>query len=268
MSSGAQECVQLDGEERLQTASEARSGQEAAVRALSQSVGTLGVRLRADADEAEALRGAVMHLLRHTEAAVHAFKRAHAWREAGRAAPGQPLPGHIAELGGPVALPSAFLVETIDSLADRVRVQEAAAKELEAVLQPGGRRYTATAGGTDPASIMASLHAAVTNLHDCLMRSAARLQTLDDRVTAAKAATLAAAMQTGDVSDPFAEAERLEQLERSRQQQRNGEKMNRGQPQGTTPQTGERGVDSARRGVVAGGHLESRACRMCGMYCT
>ena len=213
-----QECRQLDGEERLQTVAGARSGLEASAHALSQSVATIGVRLQADLEEAQAVRGAVMHLLRNTEAAVHAFERARAWREAGRAAPGQPVPSHVANLGGPVALPSPFLVETIDALHDRLRSHQAAAAELEAVLQQRARG-AATAAGGDPTAVLASLHASVANLHDCLMRTAAQMQALDDKVQRAKAARVAALRHAGATADPFDEAERQEANAERRQQE-------------------------------------------------
>lgn len=202
-----EECRQLDGEERLQQAAGARSGLEDHVRALTQSVAALGARVQADREEAEAVREKVMHLLRHTEAALHAYKRTHAWREAARATSGQPMPTHIVEqLGGPVSLPSAFLVETIASMHERLRAHQEAAAELAAALQRDGGRWVYP--GSDAGSALSSLQSSVANLHDCVMRTAAQLQALDDRLGKAKAIQMAALQQSGNFSDPFAEAER------------------------------------------------------------
>ena len=198
-----EECRQLDGEERLLQAAGARSGLEDTVRALTQSVTALGVRVRSDAEEAEAVREEVMHLLRHTEAALHAYKRTHAWRECSRATPGQPLPTHsiVEQIGGPVALPSPFLIATVASMQERLKAHQEAAAELAAALNWIGP-------GSDAGNALSSLQSSVANLHDCLMRTAAQLQALDDRLSKAKATQLAALQQSGSFSDPFVEAER------------------------------------------------------------
>ena len=207
------------------------------MKSLSQSISALEVRVRADTEDVEGVRDSVMHLLRHTEAALHTFKRTHAWREAARAAPGQPLPSHIVEqLGGPVALPSSFLVETIGALHERLKSHEAAAAELEAALQrDGGGRWTP--GGfvhgftNEVGSALASLQYSVANLHDCLMRSAAQLQMLDDRMAKIKVAKLVELRRKGDFSDPFDEAER-----QGKRQDMNGASGNGSSPVGMQQQ--------------------------------
>jgi hypothetical protein len=212
-----EECRQLDGEERLQEAAGSRSGLEETVRALSQSVTALGVRVRADTEETENVREMVVHLLHHTEAALHTFKRTHAWREAARSAPGQPLATHVIEqLGGPIALPSKFLSETVASLHERLRAHEHAAGELEAALHrsgygrsSSGNRYVSS--DSDSGAALASLQFSIANLHDCLMRTAAKLQTLDDRLSKIKSQKVAELRQTnGYAADPFEEAERYD----------------------------------------------------------
>jgi nucleoporin p58/p45 len=216
ISSCREECRQLDGEERLQEAAGSRSGLEETVRALSQSVTALGVRVRADTEETENVREMVVHLLHHTEAALHTYKRTHAWREAARSAPGQPLATHIVEqLGGPIALPSKFLSETVASLHERLRAHEHAASELEAALHrtgygrgSSGSRYMVSE--SDSGAALSSLQSSVANLHDCLMRTAAKLQTLDDRLSRVKAQKVAELRHSagGYAVDPFEEAER------------------------------------------------------------
>jgi len=212
-----EECRQLDGEERLQQTAGSRSGLEETVRALSQSLSALAVRVRADTDETENVREMVVHLLHHTEASLHTYKRTHAWREAARSAPGQPLPTHVVEqLGGPISLPSKFLLETVSSLHERLRAHQHAAGELEAALHRNG--YGRSSSGnqfisadTDASAALSSLQSSIANLHDCLMRTAAKLQTLDDRLSRAKASKLAEVRQQSGgtyTADPFEEAER------------------------------------------------------------
>jgi hypothetical protein len=253
-----EECRQLDGEPRLAPGGGAAapgSALDGAARSLSQGIASLQARVGGDSEETAAVRGEVMSLLRHTDAAMHAFKRTHAWREAARAAPGQPLPSHVAEaLGGPVALPSAFLGETVDRYGERLRAHQAAAADLEAALrQPGGG-----GGGGGPAAAAAALQASIANVHDCLLRAAARLQGVDDRVAAARAAHLARRRQAGDFSDPFEEAARAQaaaaakvaaraQAEQQQQQQQQQAQLAQQQQQ-----PGERG-QGKQRGL--GSHL-------------
>jgi hypothetical protein len=60
------------------------SHSQAQARRLSQSISALGSCVRSDVEEVAALREAVLYLVRSTDAALHAFKRAHAWREAAK----------------------------------------------------------------------------------------------------------------------------------------------------------------------------------------
>jgi len=171
----------------------------------------LAAHVRTDSEEAMAVRGTVMQLLRHTEAALYTFQRTHAWREAARAAPGQPLPTHVLErLGGPVALPSPFLIDTVEAFRGRLKAHATAAADLEALLQQRRKNGHGAAAGADPAAALHALQSALQNLHDCLMRSAAHLQALDDKMAAATGAELARRRQAGDYSNPFEEAARLE----------------------------------------------------------
>lgn len=210
-----EECLQLDGEERLKNIrniSHAKHNdfQEKA-RLLSQNLATLGVRVVSDREEAEGVRRAVSKLLRHTETAVYTYKKTHAWREAARTAPGQPLPSHLIEqLGGPVDLPSPFLLETVASFRESIATQEKTAAELEANLQVtdkidfGGGVPTDAA---DPFALMSSLQASIANIYDCLMRAASRLQYLDDKIASLKTAKLVELQRSGSFHDPFLEAE-------------------------------------------------------------
>lgn len=157
-----------------------------------------------------ALREVVMHLHRATESAVHTFKRSYAWREAAKAAASggvaQPAVAPLEYMAVPVVLPSQFLRDAIAGFLEKLRQHKASAAELEAVLgrPDGGGGMTAA----DPGASLQALQGALHNVHDALIHAAAKLQAVDDRVQAAKAAALARLRADGDSRNPFEEAER------------------------------------------------------------
>ncbi|KAL4853430.1 ABC transporter G family member 7 [Chlorella vulgaris] len=221
------DCRQLDADPRLASTSGASAQQQAMqaqARSLSQSISALGTAVRVDVEEAAVLREAVLRLVRSAESALHTFKRAHAWREASKAA----TPVASQDLAGPPVLPSHFLRESIASFLDRLKQHQVAVTELEQVLLASGGAGSlvrhGNGDGRHPGDGLAALHAALTNVHDFLIHTAARLQLLDDRVSAARDAYLARRRAAGDTCDPFAEEER-------RQQHRN-----KGQPRGPAAQ--------------------------------
>lgn len=111
-------------------------------------------------------------------------------------------------MAGPPVLPSTFLREAIGGFLDRLRQHQAAVTELEAVLLgPGGAGHALRRGGHASDGLQA-LQGALTNVHDFLIHTAARLQALDDRVAGARDSHLARRRAGGDYSDPFAEEER------------------------------------------------------------
>jgi hypothetical protein len=212
------DCRQLKADTLLTDPAPAANGLESGARALAQDLAALSTMLSADSEESTLTREVVYHLLQATEIAIYSFKRSLAWREySSKAGLGQALPAHVMELhiGGPVALPSKFLFDAVEGFARRLEQLKASMVELEAML---GRRGAAMAGvAADPTVTLQALQAALANAHDCIMRTAARLQSLEEKVSAAKREHLARLRQKGDSADPFAQAEREE---RARQPQR------------------------------------------------
>ncbi|PSC72685.1 Hydroxyproline-rich glyco family [Micractinium conductrix] len=203
-----EECRQLDADPRLASAGGAREqqqeGMQGQARTLSQAIAALGSSVKADVEQVGALREAVLYLVRATDTALHAFKRSHAWREAAKAS----TPLAQADIAGPPVLPSSFLREAIAGFLDRLRQHQAAVAELEAVLVGGAGQHLRRAAGSQPADGLQALQGALTNVHDLLIHTAARLQALDDRVSAARDSHLARRRAAADFSDPFAEEER------------------------------------------------------------
>ncbi|EFN58397.1 hypothetical protein CHLNCDRAFT_56832 [Chlorella variabilis] len=207
-----EDCRQLDNDPRLASGSGAKEQQEAMqaqARSLSQAISALGSAVKADVEQVGALREAVLYLVRSTDTALHTFKRAHAWREASKAS--APLASQ--DIAGPPVLPAQFLREAVAMFLDRLKQHQAAVAELEQVLLASGAtgqmlRRASGGNGSHPADGLAALQAALTNVHDFLIHTAARLQALDDRVAAAREAFLARRRAAGDSSDPFAEEER------------------------------------------------------------
>lgn len=208
------DCDQLDVEERLKSSDQTRTNLEEGVQVLYQNVATIGVRLTSDMNEAESLRIEVMRLLRHAEVAIHAFKRTQAWREAARVAPGQPIPPHIAEqLGGTVSLPSEFLSSTVEDLKEKLNAQLKIVTELQATLFKRQGDVNANASG-DPRIMVASLESAITNLHDCLIRIASKLQALDERIASVRAEKTSTLSRAGNIRNPFVDAEIQQRTDR------------------------------------------------------
>lgn len=134
---------------------------------------------------------------------------------------------HVAELigGGPIALPSQFLIETIESLQERLRNHESSASMLETALlqsSTAARHGGVLPVGGDATKVVASLHAAISNVHDCLVKTAAQQAGLVGKMERAKASALFVLQQSGNVYDPFEEAERRESLEERKRKDSKG----------------------------------------------
>ncbi|KAL4432787.1 hypothetical protein ABPG77_008113 [Micractinium sp. CCAP 211/92] len=220
-----EDCRQLDADPRLAPAAgsgaagarEQQEEMQGQARGLSQAISALGSAVKADVEQVGALREAVLHLVRSTDTALHTFKRSHAWREAAKAS--APAPSHTPDLAGPPVLPSHFLREAIAGFLERLRQHRAAVAELEAALVGSGAAGYAPRRGSQAVDGLQALQGALTNVHDCLIHTAARLQALDDRVSAAREAYLARQRAAGNTRDPFAEEERR-QAKLSEQQPR------------------------------------------------
>jgi len=206
------------------------------VEALATSLASLTGAIRSDTEGAESLREVVLHLVRHAESSLNTFKQNHAWREASKS--GGIGTGGSSGLIDPASLgraelPSPFLREAVASFEERLRQYKMALADLEQAIGGGGKGFgkgggsgyyaasspsitAAAAGGGggggdgNPAAMLRSLEGAVANLHDCLLHTAARLQSLEDKVARERDEYLNKARQGGDDSDPFAEAERQE----------------------------------------------------------
>lgn len=152
-----------------------------------------------DDNEVENIRESVVHLVRHTEAAVYSFKRSLAWRNMTKNANAS---HSLEELGPPMALPYPFLLETIETFESKLKAQMAAVNELEVTVKNKGQSRH-----SHPDTTLDALSTAISNLHDCLMRVAAKIQELDDKVTASKSRALQE-MQIRGVArdDPFKDA--------------------------------------------------------------
>uniref|UniRef100_A0A1D1ZP73 Nucleoporin Nup54 alpha-helical domain-containing protein n=1 Tax=Auxenochlorella protothecoides TaxID=3075 RepID=A0A1D1ZP73_AUXPR len=198
-----EDCAVLDADERLSNPAAAKQRLPETSAALEQDIAALASRIKANESASDAVRDHVIHLLRSTESTLHAFQRSHAWREAAKLPPGQPLPPALVEqLGLGVVLPSPFLAASIESYADQVESLRRALGALQSVLPDEGEAAAAGAAFAGPEGIEGALR----NLQDCLLASAARLQALADGVTERKAACLAAARRAGDYGDPFERA--------------------------------------------------------------
>ncbi|GAB4820454.1 hypothetical protein N2152v2_007500 [Parachlorella kessleri] len=207
------QCRQLDGEERLTKGKDGKDLVEKDARMLSQRITSLGTALRADVETCEAILELVRSLLRNTEAALYTFKRSYQWREGLKSAQGQALPSHLMDqLAGPVVLPSPFLRDAVAGFQHNLEQFKACAAELEQVLvQQQHDTGRVLGSSSNPVDMLQSLHTSLSNLHDLLLHTAAKLQAFDDRVGLAKEAHLATRRQVGDYSDPFSEAERQQQ---------------------------------------------------------
>ncbi|PRW18350.1 nuclear pore complex NUP58 [Chlorella sorokiniana] len=203
-----EDCRQLDSDPRLASSSGAKEQQEAMqgqARSLSQSISALGSAVKADVEQVAALREAVLYLVRSTETALHTFKRSYAWREAAKAS--APLASQ--DVAGPPVLPSTFLREAVAGFLDRLRAHQAAVAELEAVLVASGAAGAQRRGGGHDG--LQALQTALTNVHDLLIHTAAKLQVMDDRVGGVREAYLSRQRALGDGSDPFLEEARRQQ---------------------------------------------------------
>ena len=166
---------------------------------IHQNISALSIREGFDANEVEGLRKAAVHLVRHTEAAVYSFKRATAWRNMTKTSASS---HSLEEIGPPMSLPYPFLEETLEEFNAKLKAQLAAVYELEVTIKEKNRSKKGT-----PDTSLAALQASIANLHDCVMRVAAMIQALDDRVHGAKSKVLSSlSRRGGPIVDPFRQA--------------------------------------------------------------
>lgn len=195
----SQECKQLEDQDRLMPGDDATTDIMYQARIIHQNISALSIREGFDATEVEGLRKAAVHLVRHTEAAVYSFKRATAWRNMTKT---NASSHSLEEIGPPMSLPYPFLEETLEEFNAKLKAQLAAVYELEVTIKEKSR----TKKGT-PDTSLAALQASIANLHDCVMKVAAMIQSLDDRVHGAKSKILSSLSRRGGmVIDPFRQA--------------------------------------------------------------
>jgi hypothetical protein len=208
VSTCAQECKQLEDQNQFQPGEDATCHIDEQAKVISQNLSALSIREKMDDNELENIRESVIHLVRHTEAAVYSFKRSLAWRNMTKNAN---VSHSLEELGPPMALPYPFLLETIEIFESKLKAQMAAVNELEVTVKNKGQSRH-----SHPDTTLDALSTAISNLHDCLMRVAAKIQELDDRVTASKSRALQE-MQIRGVTrdDPFKDALAKEQAYRT-----------------------------------------------------
>lgn len=209
-----EECSKLDADRELASEPE---GEEEIALIVRQSLTSLTVAVKQDTESTESFREVVLHLLRHTDSALHSFKRNYTWREASKQAMGGQIPAGVLDpLGRPGELPSSFLSEAVSSYAERLHQQKAAVSDLEQALDLVNKAYGTGGGsakqGSDCMSASKSLEVAIANVYDCILHSAARIQALDDKVAEQRESYLIWARQQGDQQDPFEEAAAQEKL--------------------------------------------------------
>ena len=207
------ECKQLEDQDQLVSGNDTTTDINHQAKIISQNISALSIRESFDSSEAENLRKAAVHLVRHTEDAVYSFKRAIMWRNMTRAN-SRSASNHVEDLGPPMALPYPFLEETLKEFQGRLQAQMSAVYELEVTIKEKSRSKTST-----PDTSLAALQAAIANLHDCVMKVAAMIQEMDDKVGTLKGKVLKYINQRkGLVQDPFRNAARDEQTFRSGEQ--------------------------------------------------
>lgn len=194
----SQECKQLEDQDHFVSGNDATTDIIQQAKVISQNISALSIRETFDTNEAESLRKSAIHLVRHTEAAVYSYKRAIAWRSMTKSS----QPSHsMEELGPPMSLPYPFLEETLDAFKNKLNAQLQAVHELEVTIKDKKKSKAAT-----PDTSVTALQASISNLHDCVMKVAAIIQELDDRIYKAKAKALYEIHRKGGTSDPFREA--------------------------------------------------------------
>ena len=196
----SQECKQLEDQDRLMPGNDATTDIMQQAKIIHQNISALSIREGFDANEVEGLRRSAVHLVRHTEAAVYSFKRATAWRSMAKASASSTH--SLEEIGPPMSLPYPFLEETLEEFNAKLKAQLGAVHELEATIKEKNRSKKGT-----PDTSLAALQASIANLHDCVIKVAAMIQELDDKVHGAKAKLLSSLSRRGGAFvDPFRQA--------------------------------------------------------------
>jgi len=212
VSTCAHECKQLEDQNQFQPGEDATCHIDEQAKVISQNISALSIREKMDDNELENIRESVVHLVRHTEAAVYSFKRSLAWRNMTKNANAS---HSLEELGPPMALPYPFLLETIENFESKLKAQMSAMNELEVTVKNKGQSRK-DSRHSHPETTLDALSTAISNLHDCLMRVAAKIQELDDKVTASKSRALQEMQQgRGTREDPFKDASEKEQAYRT-----------------------------------------------------
>ncbi|GBG59885.1 hypothetical protein CBR_g66690 [Chara braunii] len=175
-------------------------------------------------------------------------------------------------------LPSPFLHQTVARLEHTLNQYQQRVQELERLLlppRPAGRYPGGGAGpmedgsapsamdaigGGDP-SILETLPAILSNLHDFFFHVAAREEALHSLVEAAKQAYLAERRRRGDDRDPFIEADRREELKKTKGRSQHGLQigpMTTPPPQGVAVQSVLQGtMSSIGSGLTSAGTTSS-----------
>ncbi len=196
----SQECKQLEDQDRLMPGDDATTDIMHQAKIIHQNISALSIREGFDANEVEGLRRSAVHLVRHTEAAVYSYKRATAWRSMTKASASPTY--SLEEIGPPMSLPYPFLEETLEEFNAKLKAQLEAVHELEATIKEKNRSKKGT-----PDTSLAALQASIANLHDCVIKVAAMIQELDDKVYDAKAKSLSSLSRRGGAMvDPFRQA--------------------------------------------------------------
>lgn len=212
MTTYTHECKQLEDQDQLVSGDDATTDINHQAKIISQNISALSIRESFDSSEAENLRKAAVHLVRHTEDAVYSFRRATMWRNMTRTN-ATSTSNHVEDLGPPMTLPYPFLEETLKEFKGRLQAQLSAVYELEVTMKEKSRSKSST-----PDTSLAALQTAIANLHDCVMKVAAMIQEMDDKVGTLKAKVLKGIHSKGLIQDPFRKAARDERAFRSGEQ--------------------------------------------------
>jgi hypothetical protein len=205
------ECKQLEDQGEFVRGEDATCTITEQATIISQNISALSIREGFDSNEVESLRKAAVHLVRHTESAVYSFKRSLAWRHITKT---NASSHSLEEIGPPMVLPYPFLEETLEEFKAKLKSQLSAVYELEVTIKDKTKSKNTT-----PDTSLAALQSSIANLHDCVMKVAAMIQELDDKVQSSKSKVLLDMNRKGKAGgDPFREAAKNERTVRREEQ--------------------------------------------------
>ncbi len=152
----------------------------------------------------------VLRLLRSTETAIRAYRRAKLWRDAPQQYKGQMMPPQVQELlASPVQLPSPYLELAVQGFQQTLESYGQVVAELEQALGPSAGLLAHHLGPTaDEASVVQALPIVISHMHDYFVHVAAKLEKLHQEVQRCKEAYISQRRGAGDYSDPFVESRR------------------------------------------------------------